>query len=305
MRHDYYQEIEFVSYISPDGLEYPIYGGRRTLMGWSNFGMPPINYLSDRGPFQHGITIRDYRLIERVITLTPLNPGCRRQDRWDSLAELSNIVRLNRGGQGRLLVILPDFTEREIFVRILEGPSNSASRTSDTIIGDMQEQLRFVAEYPVWRNPLINQVVFEVNPVDACLEICLPFCIAGGTINTSISITYPGTWLSYPTITITGPINTPSITNVTTNETILIQKNIASGETVTITLGPQVDSIVNNFGENLIGFVDNPNDLATFHIEVDPIAPGGVNDILVIGSGGDANTGVNFSYYDYYLGVPL
>lgn len=297
--------VEFVYYITPDGVQYPLFGGGRAMLGWTAFGLPPLHYIKDRGPFQHGSTVRDFRLDDRVLDLQPYETGCERQDYWDHQGALLDAIRPNRGGPGRILVILPDFTEREIFVRILSGPSGDYDATGGQLVSDVRETLRFEAANPVWRDPNIEDEIFVVTPADSCLPRCLPFCIGSGVINSTVSITYPGTWLTYPTIVITGPIDEPIVENLTTGEAIELNYNVAAGEVVIITLGQEKDEVINNFGDNLIGTVKNPSDLATFHIEAAPLAPGGVNVIRVIGSNGDpAVTGVDFSYYINYLGVP-
>lgn len=300
-----YRLIEFVSWVTPDGVEYPLFGGRRALLGWNGFGMPPIEYLTDRGPNQHGVTIRDFRLQPRVVDLLPFEQGGKRQDYWNNQGQLADMFRPNRGGAGRVVVVLPDGTMREIFARVQEGPRGDYDATAGPGAWDVREAVRLIAEYPVWRDPDSNSVTFTVVPVDSCIEICIPFCIGSGNINATADITYGGTWESYPTITLTGPMSRPSIANLTTGETIALNYNIAAGETVTITLGPQIDTIVNNLGNNLIGAVEDENDLSTFHLEVAPVAVGGVNAIRVIAANGVVGqTAISISYYTYYLGVP-
>lgn len=296
--------IEFCYYITPDGVQYPLFGGKRALMGWTAFGLPPLHYIKDRGPFQHGSTVRDYRLDDRVIDLKPFEAGCERQDYWDHQGALLDAIRPNRGGPGRLLVILPDFTEREIFVRILEGPNGDYDAADSLLPIDMRESLRFEAADPVWRDPNQQPLTAIVNPASACLPFCLPNCIVGSNINADYGAYYYGTWLTYPIIYIHGPIKKPLIANLTTGETIQLDYDVADGETVTIFLSQNIDTVTSSTGANLIGTVINPSDLATFHLEVDPIALGGYNLLHIEGTGADANTSIVITYYTNYLGVP-
>jgi len=304
------QHLEYVSYIAQDGKEYPIYGGRRALLSLTNFGMAPLTYLQDRGAFQNGVTVRDYRLQPRSIDLFPFERGCKRQDFWDSLGTLSDSVRPNRGlpgTVGKILVVLPDFSQREIDALIVDSPVGSWDYQGSLQTSDMRESLRFFCPDPVWRDPTAATEDFTVNvSADSCLPQCMPFCIsATGIISDTLDITYTGTWKTYPTITIIGGLAFPVISNLTTGQTIELDYTISIGETVTIALSEQIDTITNNFGQNLIGTVKDQNDLSTFSIEVDPIAPGGVNTIQVIGSGATGGaTGITVSYQTRYLGVP-
>ena len=63
---------EFLKYIAPDGAEYefhvPSFVGR-WVINQSGWGTPPIEHVTERGPFQHGETVKDYFLRPRTIQL--------------------------------------------------------------------------------------------------------------------------------------------------------------------------------------------------------------------------------------------
>ncbi|MCI0551432.1 MAG: exo-alpha-sialidase, partial [Anaerolineae bacterium] len=60
-----------ISYIGPDGQVYPLVTPHlpvgRFVMNFSGFGMPPFDYVTQRGPFQHGETVRDFFARPRIV----------------------------------------------------------------------------------------------------------------------------------------------------------------------------------------------------------------------------------------------
>lgn len=295
--------IEFAYYTSPDGTQLALFGGKRVILGWQDIGMPQLNYLTSRGPFQHGVTVRDFRLEPRVINITLYEKGCERQDFWCNEANLVSILRPNRSSTvqpGILLLVRPDNVEIEIPVHILEGPSGSWDGQGTLHVEDLQETLRFFCPDPVWRLPTQGTTSFTITADDSCLDNCLPFCLDGSLINASSVIAYLGTWDGDTlTIAITGPLLSPIIKNATTNQEIKFNYNIASGETVTISISPNLTTVTNNFGTNLIGTIDNISDLVTFFLAtISDLTTTGNNTITVIGAGGvTGTTNITISYF--------
>lgn len=301
-----WREIEFVSYTSHDGVEYPLYGGKRALMSFSGLAMPDIRYITDSGPFINGVRVRDYRLDTRTIDFVQYERGCSRQKRWDNIGLMIDSIRMNRGGPGVILVVLPDGTQRAIGAWIQEGPAGEYTADSAQVAFDIRELLRFLAPYPVWYDPTSEVETFVVTPVDSCLPTCLPTCLGNGVIYTTVQIAYTGTFESFPTITITGPLSQPQITNITTGKSIELDYVVGAGEVVTIELTPYAATVTNNFGADLIGTVTNLNDLGSFSIVPEGLyVPGGINEILVQGAGGLVGvTAISITYFTNYLGVP-
>jgi len=59
-------------------------------------GMPDIDYFAQIGPFQHGESVRDYRLKPRTVNIELRQQACDRDDYWDRRTELLNALRPNR-----------------------------------------------------------------------------------------------------------------------------------------------------------------------------------------------------------------
>jgi len=295
--------VEHVYFITPDSVQYPIFGGARAIMSWRNFGMPDINYLSDKGPNQHGITVRDYRARERTITIRQFERGCRRIDWWYHEAELIDHLRPNRSSTaaaGKLLVIMPDNTEREIPARILRGPGGEWDGSSSLRAQDMDESYQFLCEDPFWRNPTQQSITFTIALINSCLDTCLPICLGENIINQTTDITYTGTWDGDQIdIVYTGPMNNPILTNETTGKEIKLNYNISSGEQVTISISPLSTKITNNSGTDLIGVVDSVSDLVTFFLATESdLTSDGTNTIRVFASNGESGvSGIVLRYY--------
>ena len=304
---------EFLSYISPDGIEYPFntpHTFGRFVLNFSGYGTPPIDYVTQRAPFQHGVTVKDFFLRPRVIQLLIRENYRNRPEWWDGRAAILNQLRPNRQltatgtTPGTLRLITANNDVRDLSVFIAEGP-----RFEPRVLGTWdewayQEVLRFIAHDPVLFDPALVTASFTVT-VDANLvfPITFPIQFGNGVIDDTLNISYPGTWLALPTIVIAGRIDDPRIDNVTTGEKIELDLNIPNGRTVTIDLTEGVKTVTDDLGTNLIGAVSSDSDLATFHIAPDPEATGGINAMRLRGSNASGNTSVQIRYFVRYFGV--
>ncbi len=283
--------VERIEYITPDNLVYDLFGGQRVVMSWQNFGMPPINYLSDRGPFQHGRTIRDFRLNQRIITLRQHERAHCRIDWWCNEALLIDIFRPNRSSSvdaGTLRITRPDDVQIEIGARILRGPSGNWDATGALLPSSLEESLQLVCDDPIWRLPVTTTVTATIIIVDSCLPICVPYCLGDDIIDEAFDVQYCGTWDGdVLTIEITGPVILPVITNVTTDKQIKLNYTVSAGEKVTINIRPNIVTVKNNSDVNLIGVIDEVSDLVTFTLAaIGSQTSNGINEITMTGSGG-------------------
>lgn len=314
--------VEFTEYITPDNLTYRF--DTRTdkfLISESGLGMPPIEYITQRGPYQHGHTIIDYRLGPRVIQMLHRRNGCSRIEYWNNRADLLNFLRPNRQTlgtfyNGTLRKVLPDGSKRDIDVMIEQGPVFEPRDPNRWDEWGFTETLRFIASDPTFYDPTAICTTWGLSTSDNwVLPWVFGSAVSGGItytgllfgsliINNDVTITYTGTWMTYPSISITGPIEGADITNTTTGEHIKLDYFIPSGITVTISLQYGNKTVVDNNGQNLIGSVTADSDLATFHIAADPEAAGGVNVINATGVGAQVGTTeIALSYYTRYIGI--
>lgn len=324
-------QIEFSYYIPPDTIinddgtiddmsgvySFDNYDTLK-LMSFTGYGMPPINYITQQGPFQHGQSVIDYRLQPRVIQLVHYRRGGCRQDYWDNRSDLINFLRPNRQTAnsfepGRLRQTLPDGTVRDLKVFIDSGPKFNPRSTDVWNELAFEETLRFVAYDPILFNPAqqeqswvlesLDNLIFYESP-DWTDRAVFPIWFGGEVLLETTDVTYNGTWLSYPKIFITGPLDGPRITNLTTDKKIELDYNISAGEVVTIDLEYGQKTITNNFGTNLIGTATTDSDIAEFAIVPSPEATDGVNTLTVLGANANlGQTEIKLTYNENYIGI--
>lgn len=298
---------ERLVYVRPDGVKYLLHAPPvRMVLQEEGFGTPPIDYVSDRAPFQHGNTVRSFSLGPRPIQLVTMQNFCSRADYWTGRQQFLDAIRPNRvtnfDNPGKLLYYLSGGSKRQLDVLLDSGPGFAPAQDGWRA-WSFTEVVRFTAHDPAWYDPTMNTVVFNSGDTSSDqLTFPITFPIEFSTFGGSVSIAYVGTWIEYPTITLTGPIVAPVITNQSTGDSIALDYTIDAGETVTIVLRG-IKSITNNSGDNLLYTLTSDSDLTTFALYPDPQAADGINTISVGGSGTDGNSTVTIQYYTRYFGI--
>lgn len=295
---------EQLQYIRPDGVKYRLHTPpSRVVMSEEGFGTPPLEYVTDRAPFQHGDTVRDFFLQPRPMQIVIMQNFCSRADWVRGRDGILDAVRPNRitdfNTQGKLLWYRADGSKRQIDVVLESGPG-FAPPQGGWREWSFTEVLRFVAHDPAWYDPTQQTTSFVQSLGELVFPITFPITFASfGTIST---LAYVGTWLEYPTIVIIGPIIGPRIENLTTGNVLALDYTIPDGMSATITLRGR-KTITRSDGVNLLNYLTSDSDLTEFSLQPDPIAPNGDNQIQVTGSGTNTNTSVVIEWYKRYFGV--
>lgn len=296
------KSTERLVYIRPDGTRYPLHAPpNRAVLAEEGFGTPPMEYTTDRAPFQHGDSVRSLALNPRAVQLTIIQNFCSRREYRDGRASLIDVLRPNRSTDfdvpGSLLAYLANSTKRQLDVLLDSGPG-FAPPQGGWREWSFTEVLRFVAHDPLWYDPVQNTVVFA--DAFAVLPLVLPAPLAGfGVIG---AVEYEGTWVEQPSFVVNGPMANPVITNETTGDKIELTTTIPGGDFVTYTLRG-TKAIVRNDGLNLLNTLTPDSNLTTFGLEPDPTAPDGVNDITISGSGTTTATYAYMQWYSRYFGI--
>ena len=206
-----FKPIEFIEYYSPDGQKFRFDNHYRFLMSEEGYGMPSIDYISQKAPLQHGETMYDYRLQPRIIQLLMRENACDRQGYWDARANLLNMLRpnrqfLNQFELGVLRKILPDGSKRDIKCLIQEGPAFPSGDLGRWDKRAVMDTLRFICPDPTFYSPTLQEIGWA--SVDSS-HLVLPFTFDGSDIvfsdvldNIVLKITYTLTWIYYNIITI-------------------------------------------------------------------------------------------------------
>lgn len=306
--------IEAYAFITPDGELFPLVSpsGRGLVRLIAGAGMPPIRYLTQTAPEQHGATAIDFRLQPRLLTMTYREDGCSRNDYWQIRTAIIDALRPNRGpaderpAQGTLRIIRPDGAMRDIDVLTESTPSITPGTDWDEWA--IQEPLRLIANDPTFYDPAAVGISFTflantqlVFPITFTPGVSIVF--GGSLLYEASTIQYAGTWSAYPIFQITGPLNNPIITNASTDEKIELSYNIPNSTVVTIDLTTGVKTAVDDGGGNLLGVVTTDSDLGTWHLAPHPEVSNGTNIITVQGSNAGNNTAVTMTYHTRYIGV--
>jgi hypothetical protein len=273
-------------------------------IAYGALGAPPTNYITRRGYRQNGSTEIDFLLQPRTITAELWHsPACDRQTFWDNRHALHEFLRPNRNGPLTFTLRTPNGDLRSIVVRADPGLVFPPVEQNNW---NLRESLDFIAFSPTFFDA-VQTVTALSSTTQQQLIFPITFPITFGTSDvflTTGNITYPGTWKTYPTITLTGPYTRAQIQNVTLGINIMLSVAIAAGESRIIDLTPGSQSIVDGSGNNKFSDLGAGSDLVDFAIYPDPEVAGGVQVItvqLVDGVGGISTA--TLSYFSRYFAL--
>ncbi len=306
---------EVTQLITPDGKIYSLDGikDRSILVQFNGQGTPPIEYATQQGPLQHGQTVISYRLQPRILQGLLRWSGRNRKELWDQRSALLDAIRPNRINVGSvpspcvLRTILPDYTIRDIDVLISDGPGFETGNDAWDEFA-FEEPIRFIAHDPTFYDPTALTVTATIGAIAGLsVPISVPLSFGSGAQTFAFNVTYTGSWLTYPVITLTGPLTAAVITNTTTDEEIQFTKPLASGAQAVIdtrfgikkVYDPSLPETDPNY--NLIGFVSG--DLGTFHLDPAPQAAGGLNVLQIYMASIGSSGSISFTYNTRFFGI--
>lgn len=299
-----------IVYYAPDGELYTLHNPPdKVVVGMSGWGLSPRDTMTTRGPYQQGDTVIGQRLTPREISMTVHHNGEDKTDYWGNRGTLVDTFRENRTNlnyptPGRLRFIyqvngVPVVRELKVFFN--EGfvfqPENLQYWDGYAI----RESVSFVAHDPIVYDPTLVDASVPILEQHLILPMTFPFVL--NTFSGYSTITYTGTWESFPVIEIMGPVKNPVIYNYTTDKIIRLEVYVALDETITIMLDYDQRSITSNVRGDM-SYTVVESDLSNFSLREAPIAPGGVNEIVLYAE--EYVPGIsNFSleYYNRYRGI--
>lgn len=305
--------------ITQDGTSYMLGNtANRFVLSDEGSGMPDIEYITQRGPFQDGETVRDFFLRPRVLQWHIRQKYCSRGAYWSGRNELLSVLAPNRSmsrgqPQATLRRIRGDGSKRDIKVVIEQGPVFQPRARDVWDEWAIDEVIRFIAHDPTYYDPALKTHVFEASaglqgfpydfPIDlsSCFIFPITFpVIFGCAFDITRDIVYPGTWLSYPTFVITGPSNYTKIINETTGESLIFTRPILQGQVIVIELAYGAKRVYDLAypDVSLIGYLTTDSDLASWHLE-----PRVTNAIRINAGAAGQSTVVTMTYYERYIGV--
>lgn len=273
------------------------------MRGW---GMSPRITDTVRYPNVMGERPLAVKLDVREVSLTIMYPGCSLSQLWNHKGTLLDFLRENRTPinniqPSRLTMYYREdgvYKARALDVFFNDGlvfvpPGTSGNQY--TIV----EESSFTAYNPVVYDPTIQSFPLTTFSSSLILPMTFPFTL--GTHKASGTLTYTGTWESYPIIEVTGPAKNFSILNVTADKRLNYWGEVASDETVTFDLRDNIKTVTNNYGADVISRVSG--NINTFVIQVSPLATGGNNAFEVYSEVYGPVTRFDITYYNRYRGV--
>lgn len=276
------------------------------LIAYGNYGAPPTTYTTRRGYKQHGATEIDFLVDPRQIELHFWHaPACNRQAYWDTRLALHEILRPNRGGAMTLTLTQPGGEKRALIIR---ADSGFVFPPDDNNNWSIDETINCIAFDPIWFDPDQTNTDYALTQqVDTDLVFPITFPIVFGTsgvVFTTGSVTYPGTWPTYPVFTLTGPYNSVYMTNLQTGVVLTMVVAIVNGDTRIIDLKPGSQQILDEDGNSRFDELGPGSNLIDFAIQPDPIVAGGVQEIQVVMAGGIVGQSTaRISYFNRYFAI--
>jgi hypothetical protein len=285
------------------GVTYPLndIGESIVRLEQDGFGMPPVSRLKQRSPMQHGSSDVGFHLEERKVNLVILPWATTEAGYYDAREQLLEIFKPGDDAI-TLKYSYPTGRVRQLET-FLEGGMMFGSSERQGLAH--RAVIALCAPDPVWYDPVEQTLTWTITGTNQLVfPITFPIEFIASVISSGQNVAYPGSWLSYPTIVITGPCQNPKIENLTTGEKLELLYNVAAGQIVTITLAVGQKSITDNYGDNLIGALTGDSDLATFHVAPDPEVAGGNNTIkATLGGATPGTTSVQFKWFSRYVGL--
>lgn len=285
---------------------------KQVFTAYGGYGAPPIDYQTRQGYKQDGVTEVNYQLAQRTISINLYRAGfCEREEYHQYRALLHDMLRPNRNGQATLTLRQVGGTKRAIKVRPNPG-AVFAPISPNQNNWDINEPLEFIAFDPLWFDP--DQVISS-GAITISSHLVFPFVIhANGNSDDDIqfgfsgsrftsSITYAGTWKTYPRMEIAGPYLQATIEHVELGLNIGFTSSIAAGEQRIIDLQPGAFTVTDASGNNKFGELSPTSDLVDFLIMPSPELAGGVNTIRVTLTGASGASAFTVKYYTKYFGI--
>lgn len=262
---------------------------------YAGFGVAPVTNLTQQGPMQDGTTFLGYRYKERVIPLSFMGLGTDETTWHTRRDELARIFRPSASLIQLKYSVPPDRVR--VWDCYVSVPPDFSTNNRVGMVQRAVAELR--APNPFCYDPEGVGLVFGLSGGGTGLPIPLVFNMTFGasTISAAQTITLDAVNAapSFPIITITGPINTPVITNTATTDKIQFTSNLGGGTTYTIDTRYGYKSIVDGSGVSKTSELSDDSDLSTFSLQP------GDNPITITGTAATSATAISWQYYKQFI----
>lgn len=289
-----------------DGTEYLLSDNDDyAVVSIAGLGHAEVARIAERGPMQHGITDRGYRLAHREGRIIQMVLEAKGGDRlaWlDRRQEISRIFRAS-GQPLRLRLTMVDW------VRQIDCYLRGSMDVPVTVTAPFFQQvgITLVAPDPTWYDPNGVTEVFSLGAGGGEMEIPLdiPWDIGASVINATRQVAYRGTWGAWPIVTIIGPVTDCQLINETTGAKLdFTGATIEANDRFTIDCRYGYKTVTRaSDGANRVRDLTRDSDLATFSIGAPPEVKNGLNSLRAKGNGANGATQIILQFQTRYVGV--
>jgi hypothetical protein len=249
-------------------------------------GMPNVVHVAEEYVGQDGEVYLSSKLKKRFVNLKFQLVEDTEADLWDARYALLEIVKVLAAGF-YLRIAAPNGDVRQLDLRYSDGLGMLRDLAQN--LAQQVAVLQCVAHDPLLYDPTPLAAVFDQ-----------------GDIGNDVDVPNPGSWQTYPVIGIHGPLGDVLVENRTSAETMELDLGayvLGAGDEVLINLSPGYKTIVSTLNGNIISYLTDDSNLATWRLLTAPVAPLGVNTIRVSGTGDGAGTAFVLDYYARYIGM--
>lgn len=288
--------------ILPGGAVYPLHAWGQELLSVSGLGEIGVEYQTTRGYGQHGMTVLGWRLTPRSIAFQTSHAARNRRDFWAARNDLLAALRPYIGQEITYRKVLPNGARRDIRGWLREGPSIEEMDTCS-----FASSFTLECPDPAFYDPVEQEITLSGS--GAASALAFPFAFYRNNSEdpgdgfyfdrASVSrstVSYAGTWRTYPVIEIDGPYQWLRIDNITSGAFILLSVPLSAGRTLMLDLTPGNQTIVDELGNNHL----NDRSAGSF---IDWYLEAGDNLIVVNGQGTSVSTEVRLRFYTRYVGL--
>jgi hypothetical protein len=276
--------------------------------GRSGFGLPPISRIVKRGLQQNGDTNVDYRIDARTLSVSLFVECDNYVDYLRTCEKMGLIFRV--GNSVGVLNVL--------YTSTTGGVTTSYSRSINCYVSaglDLSEveyeyfnidtSITFRASDPMWYDttPVVVSISQSITGTSTPIPFLVPMTMGGASLNKSTDITYVGSAIEYPIITIVaGSSNLTglNITNLSTGKTLQFS-TLTANRTYIVDLSYGIKTITDDLGFNCIGLMSASSNLNTWGI--DPNTSGGINTISVSSSTANIASVLTLTFYNRYTSI--
>jgi Phage tail protein len=203
----------------------------RTLIGTVGRFMPPVQVTTMPVPRGHGSRYMGTFHVERALALPVAVPGV-----FDGRAELRRWARVldPAKGEGTLTVVEGDWAGRQLTCVYEAGLEELEERKADVDGGT----LVFRAAYPYWRDAVESSREVGPGETETTWFPFLPLVLGASDAFASFTLNNDGDTPAWPVVTVTGPGQEVTASNLTTGDTWHVTGAIEAGQELVVDARP-------------------------------------------------------------------